>query len=61
MTVDGLPYVGSHRNFPRHLFALGHGRHGAAVAWLAARVLLRQFQDSPDKGDELFGFARILK
>jgi glycine/D-amino acid oxidase-like deaminating enzyme len=61
MTVDGLPYVGLHRNFPRHLFALGHGRHGAAVAWLAARVLLRQFQDSPDKGDELFGFARILK
>jgi glycine/D-amino acid oxidase-like deaminating enzyme len=60
-TVDGLPYVGLHRNFPRHLFALGHGRHGAAVAWLAARLLLRQFQEAPDKGDELFGFARILK
>lgn len=61
LTVDGLPYVGLHRNFPRHLFALGHGRNGAGVAWLAARVLLRQFQNSPDKGDELFGFARILK
>jgi len=61
LTVDGLPYVGLHRNFPRHLFALGHGRHGAAVAWLAARLLLRQFQGSPDKGDELFGFSRILK
>jgi glycine/D-amino acid oxidase-like deaminating enzyme len=60
-TVDGLPYVGLHRNFPRHLFALGHGRHGAAVSWLAARVLLRHFQGSPDKGDELLGFARILK
>ena len=60
-TVDGLPFVGRHRNFPRHLFALGHGRHGAAVAWLAARLLLRQFQETPDKGDELFGFARILK
>ena len=60
-TVDGLPYVGLHRNFPRHLFALGHGRHGAAVAWLAARLLLRQFQGAPDKGDELFGFSRILK
>ena len=23
---DGLPVVGPHRNFPRHLFALGHGR-----------------------------------
>ena len=60
-TVDGLPYVGLHRNFPRHLFALGHGRHGAAVAWLAARLLLRQFQGAPDKADELFGFSRILK
>jgi glycine/D-amino acid oxidase-like deaminating enzyme len=60
-TVDDLPYIGLHRNFPRHLFALGHGRHGAAVAWLAARVLLRQFQGAPDKGDELLGFSRILK
>lgn len=59
-TVDGLPYVGTHRNFPRHLFALGHGRHGSGVAWLAARLLLRTFQGTPAKGDELFGFARIL-
>ena len=60
-TVDGLPFVGLHRNFPRHLFALGHGRHGAGVAWLAARLLLRQFKGAEDKGDELFGFSRILK
>lgn len=57
---DGLPVVGPHRNFPRHLFALGHGRHGAGVAWLAARVLLRQFLGEPAKGDELFGFVRVL-
>jgi len=60
-TVDGLPYVGLHRNFPRHFFALGHGRHGAAVAWLAARLLLRQFQGDPERGDALFGFSRILR
>ena len=60
-TSDGLPYIGLHRNFPRHLFALGHARHGAAVAWLAARLLLRLFQDAPEKGDEFFGFSRILK
>ena len=59
-TVDGLPYVGTHRNFPRHLFALGHDRHGLAVSWLAARVLLRTFLGEPAKGDELFGFGRIL-
>jgi glycine/D-amino acid oxidase-like deaminating enzyme len=59
-TVDGLPYIGLHRNFPRHLFALGHGRHGAATAWLAARVLLRIVREEPAKGDEMFGFTRIL-
>jgi len=57
---DGLPVVGPHRNFPRHLFALGHGRHGAGVAWLAARVLLREFLGEPAKGDDLFGFVRVL-
>jgi glycine/D-amino acid oxidase-like deaminating enzyme len=60
-TADGLPYIGLHRNFPRHLFAMGHGRHGAGVAWLAARILLRRYTGEPLKGDELFGFARILK
>jgi glycine/D-amino acid oxidase-like deaminating enzyme len=59
-TVDGLPYIGTHRNFPRHLFALGHGRHGLGVSWLAARTLLRAFQGEPAKGDDLFGFSRIL-
>ena len=57
---DGLPVLGPHRNFPRHLFALGHGRHGAGVAWLAARVLLRDYLGEPAKGDEAFGFARVL-
>jgi glycine/D-amino acid oxidase-like deaminating enzyme len=59
-TVDGLPFVGLHRNFPRHLFALGGARHGAAFAWLAARVILRQYQQAAAKGDELFSFARVL-
>ena len=57
---DSLPVVGPHRNFPRHLFALGHGRHGTAVAWLAARVLLRAYLGEPARGDDAFGFARIL-
>ena len=57
---DGLPVIGPHRNFPRHLFALGHGHQGAGVAWLAARVLLRAFLGQRVKGDESFGFGRIL-
>lgn len=59
-TVDGLPYIGVHRNFPRHLFALGLARHGAGAAWLAARLLVRRFLGETAKGDEDFGFGRIL-
>jgi len=59
-TVDGLPVIGPHRNFPRHYFALGRARHGVSFAWLASRVLLRQYQGEPAKGDDLLGFARIL-
>jgi glycine/D-amino acid oxidase-like deaminating enzyme len=59
-TADGLPYIGPHRNFPRHLFALGLGRHGLGSAWLAARLLLRHVTEEPAKGDDLFGFSRIL-
>ncbi len=59
-TVDGLPYIGAHRNFPRHLFALGLGRNGAAASWLAARILLRRIRGEPAKGDDLFDFSRNL-
>jgi glycine/D-amino acid oxidase-like deaminating enzyme len=59
-TVDGLPYIGTHRNFPCHLFAIGTGRHGPGASWLAARVLLRHFMERPAKGDHLFAFSRIL-
>ena len=59
-TRDGLPVFGPHRNYPRHLFALGHGRHGAGLAYLAARILLRNYLGRPDRGDAWFSFARIL-
>ena len=59
-TADGLPYLGLHRNFPRHFFALGQATHGAGVAWLASRLALRAVQGAPDKNDALFGFSRIL-
>jgi glycine/D-amino acid oxidase-like deaminating enzyme len=59
-TVDRLPFAGVHRNYPRHLFAVRGARHGAGFAWLASRILLRAFQGQAARGDELFGFARIL-
>jgi glycine/D-amino acid oxidase-like deaminating enzyme len=56
--LDGLPIVGPHRSFPRHLFALGLGRMGAGGAWLAVRLLVRHWAGEQEKGDELFGFGR---
>jgi glycine/D-amino acid oxidase-like deaminating enzyme len=59
-TVDGLPLIGPHRNFPRYLFAFTPSRHGAGLAWTAARLLVRRFQHAAAKADEAFGFPRIL-
>ena len=60
VTADGLVCAGTHRNFPRHAFALGAGHNGVAAAYLAARVLVRQYLGQPEKGDEWLGFARLL-
>lgn len=59
-TADHLPFAGLHRNFPRHLFAMGGSLHGPAFSWLAARMLLRIFEGRAEKGDDLFGFVRVL-
>jgi glycine/D-amino acid oxidase-like deaminating enzyme len=59
-TVDSFPLVGPHRNFPRHLFAFTPARHGAGVSWAAARILLRHYQEEGNRGDEAFGFGRVL-
>lgn len=59
-THDGLPFIGPHRNYPRHLFALGLGA-SLTGAFLAARVLLRRHEGRPDKADEYFGFSRIAR
>jgi glycine/D-amino acid oxidase-like deaminating enzyme len=58
-TADGLPYIGPHRNYPRHLFALGDASHSVTGAYLASRVLLRHFLDQAEKADEVFGFLRL--
>jgi len=60
-TADGLPYLGPHRNYPRHLFALGCGLGGPAQAFLASRVLLRHYLGEPAKGDGFFDFSRARR
>ena len=56
-TADGLPYIGPHRNFPRHLFALGDSSHSVTGAYLASRILLRHYRGEIEPADEVFGFV----
>jgi len=57
-TADGLPYIGRHRRYPNHLFALGYGGNGMTFGFLAARLLLDEFQGRRSGEQELFGFSR---
>jgi glycine/D-amino acid oxidase-like deaminating enzyme len=59
-TPDGLPWIGGHRNFPFHFFALALGWHGDALAWLAAKAALRQARGEARPTDAILGFARYL-
>jgi glycine/D-amino acid oxidase-like deaminating enzyme len=60
-TADGLPYIGPHRNFPRHLFAFGDSSHSVTGAYLASRMLLRHYLGELDPADELFAFTRNVR
>lgn len=57
VTADGAMYAGPHRNYPRHLFAWAT-RHDPAQAFLASRIVLRQFLGAPDADDRFFAFTR---
>ena len=59
-TPDGLPWIGPHRNYPFHFFAMAFGWHGDALAWAAARAALRYFTGSARREDDLLGFGRHL-
>jgi hypothetical protein len=51
-------YIGPHRNYPRHLFALGSGGDSVTGAFLSARILMRALGRNPDKSDAAFGWTR---
>ncbi|NQW03599.1 MAG: FAD-binding oxidoreductase [Acidobacteria bacterium] len=59
-TADGLPWIGTHRNYPFHFFSLAFGWHGEAMGWLAARAATRYFLGKATKDDALLGFTRAL-
>jgi glycine/D-amino acid oxidase-like deaminating enzyme len=54
---DGLMYVGAHRNYPHHLFALG-GSGSVTGAFVASRIVLDALGGAPDKADRVFGWSR---
>jgi glycine/D-amino acid oxidase-like deaminating enzyme len=58
MTPDGLPYIGPHRRYPHHAFALGYGGNGMTFAALAARILVEQWQGIRSAEHDLFAFNR---
>jgi glycine/D-amino acid oxidase-like deaminating enzyme len=57
-TPDSLPYVGPHRRYPHHAFALGYGGNGMTFGSLAGRLLVEQWQGVASKDHALFGFNR---
>lgn len=57
-TRDGLPYIGSVRQFPHGYFALGYGGNGITFSWIAANLLLDRFLGRRNGDAELFAFDR---
>ena len=58
-TPDGLPYIGSHPDYPRHQFALGYGGNGMTFGFLAAKLLLQQHGGRRTSDLGLFAFDRL--
>lgn len=57
-TRDGLPYIGTARQFPHGYFALGYGGNGITFSWIAAGLLLDLFLGRRNPDAELFGLDR---
>jgi len=60
-TPDGLPYIGPHRRYPRHLFALGYGGNGMTLGFLASRLLVDYCRGRRSPDQALFAFTRHSK
>lgn len=59
VTADSLPYIGPHRRYPHHWFALGYGGNGMTFGVLAARLLLERWQGVTCRDHALFEFGRM--
>jgi glycine/D-amino acid oxidase-like deaminating enzyme len=59
-TADRLMFIGPHRNYPRHLFALGSSGDSLTGAFLAARIVTRALHATAEPGDDVLGWGNRL-
>ena len=57
-TVDSLPYIGPHPDFPRAQFALGYGGNGTTYSLLAAEIIRDALTGREHRYAHTFGFDR---
>ena len=57
-TADGLMYIGAHRNYPHHFFAVGGHPASVTGSFVAGRLLVRAVQGASEKSDEVLGWTR---
>ena len=60
-TPDGLPYIGPHRRYPNHLFALGYGGNGMTFGYLAAKLIAERIEGKISPDHDLFAFDRLRR
>jgi glycine/D-amino acid oxidase-like deaminating enzyme len=61
MTPDSLPYVGPHRRYPGHWFALDMRGNGMTFGLLAARLLLERWHGVHSQDHALFACDRLRR
>ena len=57
-TPDGLPYIGSHPDYPRSYFALGYGGNGITYGLIAAEIISDLYLGRRNADAAIFRFGR---
>ncbi len=60
-TRDGLPYIGTHPNYPHCFFLEGYGGNGTVCSMLAAEMITDVLSGKPRTDMELFALTRSTK
>ena len=59
-TRDGLPFIGSIKEFPNVFFALGFGGNGITFSQIAADLISDKIAGRPNPDLRLFSFSRMV-